>query len=109
MESVTSLAELARRTSDSTLHLGYFTRPDCGVCSALRPKVERLLAERPEVVATMVDVAALPEAAGSHSVFALPTVIVTVDGREAFRAARFVHVAELESALDRLRELRLQA
>ncbi|NOX37715.1 MAG: thioredoxin family protein [Calditrichaeota bacterium] len=84
--------------------LGYFTRPGCGVCSALLPKVERLLIRYPTVRLVQVDVQRWPRLAGQHLVFAVPTLILFYRGREWHRFSRWVSLTELEKALARMVE-----
>ena len=48
-----------------------------------------------------VDTVANPEAAGQHSVFTIPTVLVFFQGREQFRFARNIGLNQLEEAIAR--------
>ncbi|MDZ7792259.1 MAG: thioredoxin family protein [Spirochaetia bacterium] len=85
----------------------YFSQPDCGVCSALRPRVEALLNEYPGVDGWFVDLEQHPEAAGHYTVFTIPAVILFVQGKETVRFARHFSIDQLEEKISRYYELLL--
>jgi len=80
----------------------YFSGPDCGVCHALRPRLEAMLAERfPELTLAEVDCGRLPETAAQNGVFSIPTLVVWLEGREFLRRARNISPGEVADALAR--------
>ena len=80
----------------------YFTTPDCGVCKALKPKLAQMLTEHfPAIALAQVDCAAAPALAADMGVFAVPTLIVFVEGRESLRKSRSFGLHELAAALER--------
>lgn len=83
----------------------YFSQPDCGVCNALRPRVEALLNEYPGVDSWFVDLEQHPEAAGHYTVFTIPALILFVQGKETVRFARHFSVDQLEEKISRYYEL----
>lgn len=86
----------------------YVSRPDCGVCTALKPRVAAAVKAYPKIELRSVDLEAIPAAAGAFSVFTVPAILVYVDGKEAIREARHVSVDDLFSRVDRLYHLRLE-
>ncbi|MFO8155297.1 MAG: thioredoxin family protein [Pseudomonadota bacterium] len=82
-----------------------FTAPDCGVCTVLRPRLEAMLDDFPRVARLQVDCAALPELARAWGVGALPTLVVTFEGRESVRFSRSFAVGQVAEALARPYEL----
>lgn len=80
--------------------LAYFSTPQCNVCEVLRPKVEELLKEYPSVEFLFVDSISHPAVSGQHLVFAAPTIILFMDGREMQRYSRNLAMYDLERALD---------
>lgn len=84
----------------------YITRTGCGVCSAIRPRVQALTTKYKLCQLREINLDEEPEAAGRHEVFSLPAVLVFVDGQEAIREARFFDMETLEHQLDRLYFLR---
>lgn len=93
---------LQRVIEHKPLVLGYFSTPDCNVCRSLLPKVKQLLSRYPRFTFVYVDTAQHPFLAGQHMVFAVPTLILFVQGREWKRMSRFVNLPELEAALQQL-------
>jgi thiol-disulfide isomerase/thioredoxin len=80
----------------------YFSGPDCSVCAALKPKLFELLQQRfPKLVLGEVDCALSPELAAQQTVFAIPTLIVYCDGREAIRKVRGFSLGQLAGELER--------
>ena len=72
---------------------------DCGVCHAVEPKLEAVLADWPQIAAVRADVAELPALAGSFHALAAPVVILFVQGREVWRVAKFIYMDELAQNL----------
>ena len=104
MES-NNLTEIREWINDSQLTMLVFTTPDCGVCNALKPKVLQL-AERHELLQVRyVDLEATPDIAGQYGVFAVPVYILSVQGREAIRFARYFGMDEMEGAVERYSSL----
>ncbi len=102
LATVSGLEELQVLVARETAVLAYFSTPDCRVCQALRPKVAELLArEFPRLVGVYVDCGSLPEAAGQHRVFSVPTMVVFFEGREWLRYGRSVGLAELRQEIGR--------
>lgn len=85
--------------------LGYFSAPDCGVCTALKPKVLEILQDYPEIESVYVNVREQQEAAAQHGIFTIPGILVFAEGKEAVREARFVHVDQLRDQIDRLHSM----
>lgn len=79
--------------------LAYFSTPQCNVCKVLRPKVEELLTEYPGVDFLYVNSTAHPEVSGQHLVFAAPTIVLFMDGREMRRFSRNLAMEDLDRAL----------
>jgi thiol-disulfide isomerase/thioredoxin len=82
--------------------LVYFSTPSCQVCKALRPKVADLLVtEFPRMRSLYVDCTRAPDIAARFSVFAVPTLVVFLEGREWIRKGRSFAIAELRAELAR--------
>ena len=84
----------------------YFSAPGCNVCTALRPKLAEAFATHfPAVHIEAVDVSESPEVASHFSVFAIPTVLVFLDGREFLRKSRHMSVGEVVETIRRPYEI----
>lgn len=100
-----SIDELEKLIKDNTIVVVYFTGTDCNVCKSLKPKVEALLEEFSEVKAAYIYIDKMPAASGKYSVFAVPTVVCFVEGKETFRMMRSFSINELGDKIRRYIEL----
>ncbi|WP_434580972.1 thioredoxin family protein [Sulfurimonas sp. NW15] len=74
----------------------YFSAPACNVCHALKPKLlEAVDRNFKEFTIVMVDISVEQEIAAHFSVFAIPTILVFLDGREFLRKSRHMSVDEV--------------
>ena len=83
------------------MSLFYFSRPSCGVCSALKPKVSSMLKEFPEIPSYYVNLDKMPEAAGQLSIFTIPAVLVYAGGKEVVREARYMSIDDIAEKIRR--------
>lgn len=84
----------------------YFSAPTCNVCHALKPKlVEALESNFDQMKIVSVDVSETPEISSHYTVFAIPTVLIFLDGREFLRKSRHMSVAEVVDAVKRPYEI----
>lgn len=82
--------------------LVYFSHEKCNVCKVLKPKIAGLLQKKyPKVNMIYADTVKNPDIAGQNSIFAVPTIIVFVAGRESFRRSRNIGINELSELIDR--------
>ena len=105
MEEVHSLEAIKTRLEAERLVLLYISRPNCSVCHALLPQVERVLEDFKSVVSIHADAEEIPEIAGEFSIFTVPVLIMFAEGKEMFRKARFVPIDELQSQISRLTKM----
>ncbi len=101
METISNLESAEGLIKNETMTLLYLSRPDCGVCTAIRPKVEEMLSRYPGIKSGYINLDQLPEAAGRFMVFTIPAVIVHTDGKEVVREARYISMDELEEKIAR--------
>jgi thioredoxin-like negative regulator of GroEL len=80
----------------------YFSHESCNVCKVLKPKIIALINESyPEIKLLYCNTVELPEIAGQNSVFAVPTIIAYVRGKEQFRRSRNIGISELKELIER--------
>ncbi|MCF6237425.1 MAG: thioredoxin family protein [Candidatus Marinimicrobia bacterium] len=84
-----------------SLTLLYFSTPSCTVCKVLRPKVEALVAAEPPWYFQYINTEASLEIAGQLLIFAVPTILLMVEGREVTRLSRHFGLQELEGPIRR--------
>jgi len=74
----------------------YFSAPTCNVCHALKPKLmEALDINFKEFKVESVDISVEEDIAPHFEVFAIPTVLVFLDGKEFLRKSRHMSVDEV--------------
>lgn len=106
MEHVLDSVHFDQLLHDNIFVLAYFSGKNCGVCHALKPKIEMLVVEAfPFVKIVEVSVNELPELAARFTVFTIPVILVFVDGREYIREARNVSTSELLQKIEKITSL----
>ena len=84
----------------------YFSAPTCNVCHALKPKLLEAMNENFKTFEIeSIDVSTDAEIAAHFSVFAIPTVLVFLDGREFLRKSRHMSVGEVINEIKRPYEI----
>jgi len=84
----------------------YFSAPTCNVCHALKPKLFAALEENfKELEIVSIDVSEEQEIAAHYSIFAIPTLLVFLDGREFLRKSRHMSVDEVVGEIARPYEI----
>ena len=74
----------------------YFSSPQCSVCHVLKPKLFEAVESAFDRFETIdINISITPEIGSHYSVFAAPTVIVFLDGREFLRKSRNMSVGEV--------------
>lgn len=80
----------------------YFSAPTCNVCHALKPKLfEAIEKNFDKFKIVEIDVSQDQEIAANFSVFAIPTLLVFLDGREFLRKSRHMSVDEVVKEIKR--------
>jgi thioredoxin-like negative regulator of GroEL len=91
---------------ENTLCAVYYSGPGCAVCEQLKPKLFGMLGERfPRLAIAAVDCSKARTLAAEQSVFTIPTLVVYIEGREAFRYARSFSPIQVAEQLQRPYEL----
>ena len=80
----------------------YFSHEKCNVCQVLKPKVAELLQKNyPKIKMIYADTVKSPEIAGQNSIFAVPTILTFIGGREYIRKSRNIGLSELKNIIER--------
>ncbi len=83
-----------------------FGGPQCGVCQAIKPKLERLLAQQyPEISLVYVDCVQSADICAQHGVFSLPVVQLYLQGRLYVERGRSFSLLELGTQIERIYRL----
>jgi thioredoxin-like negative regulator of GroEL len=84
----------------------YFSAPSCNVCHALKPKlIDAIEQNFSDFEIISIDISQTPEIASHFSVFAIPTLLVFLDGREFLRKSRHMSVNEVIREIKRPYEM----
>jgi thioredoxin-like negative regulator of GroEL len=84
----------------------YFSAPTCNVCHALKPKLLEAIETNFETFKIIsVDVSVSQDIAAHFSVFAIPTVLIFLDGREFVRKSHHMSVEEVIREIQRPYEI----
>ena len=80
----------------------YFSAPNCNVCHALKPKLLEAIDENfKEFKIESVDISLNEDIAPYFNVYAIPTVLVFLDGKEFLRKSRHMSVSEVICEIQR--------
>ncbi|WP_297431289.1 co-chaperone YbbN [Sulfurimonas sp.] len=102
------IQEIEKTVKENLAVMLYFSAPTCNVCHALKPKLlEAIETNFKEFKIISVDTSLEQEIAAHYSVFAIPTVLVFLDGREFLRKSRHMSVDEVVRAIQRPYEIML--
>ncbi len=105
MQTISTTAQLERLKSSSVV-LALFGGPNCGVCQAIKPKLETLMHQRvPQVALAYIDCEYSPDICGQHSVFSLPAVKLYIEGKPYLEQARCFSLNELTDEIERIYRL----
>lgn len=84
----------------------YFSAPTCNVCHALKPKLLEAIEKNFETFEIVsIDTSTCQEVAAHFSVFAIPTVLVFLDGKEFLRKSRHMSIDEVVREIQRPYEM----
>lgn len=91
-----TIEEIENIIKENLAVMVYFSAPTCNVCHALKPKLMQAIdANFKEFEVVSVDVSVSQDIAAHFSVFAIPTVLIFLDGREFLRKSRHMSVDEV--------------
>ncbi len=101
-----TIEEIQNSIKENLAVMVYFSAPTCNVCHALKPKLLEAIEtnfEKFEIIS--VDVSVSQDIAAHFSVFAIPTVLIFLDGREFVRKSRHMSVDEVIREIKRPYEI----
>jgi len=101
LQEFDTLEEIHEFIESGRIRLLYLSRPECGVCTAIKPKVIDIIREYPEMEGTYINLDTIPASAGEFSIFTIPGILVYIDGKEMIREARYISIDDITSRIDR--------
>ena len=80
----------------------YFSAPTCNVCHALKPKLLEVFKRNfSQLTVISIDISETPEIASHFGVFAIPTLLIYLDGKEFLRKSRHMSVDQVVEEIKR--------
>jgi thiol-disulfide isomerase/thioredoxin len=101
MNKIESNEELKILIKENLMVSVYFGGDDCGVCTALKPKVKELLKEYDNIKSVEVDVNNNFDISAAYSIFTIPAILIFIEGKEIIREARHISVQDLNNKIER--------
>lgn len=105
MQPIDTSEALHQAIAGHPIVLAYFMGGPCAACHAIQGELERILTDFPLVTAFELQVDEQRALAASFEVFAVPTAILFVQGKEALRFGRHIDLLEFRRKLDRYSHL----
>ncbi len=97
-----TIEKIQKSIKENLAVMVYFSAPTCNVCHALKPKLlEALDKNFKEFVVESVDISVEEDIAPHFGVFAIPTVLIFLDGKEFLRKSRHMSVDEVMREIKR--------
>lgn len=97
-----TIEEIQKILEENQAVMLYFSAPTCNVCHALKPKLlDAIESNFKEFEVVSIDTSFEQEIAAHFSVFAIPTVLVFLSGREFLRKSRHMSVDEVVREIKR--------
>ncbi len=98
---VNSREEIDQFLKDEQMLLIYLGGNNCSVCVDLKPKIEKLLDKYPLIKGINIDTVKNHNLAVSFTIFAIPSILLYIEGKETLKEVRNLSVSELDGKIDR--------
>ncbi len=79
----------------------YFSTESCSVCKVLKPKIKEIVNKYNNINFVYINTEMHLETSANYSVFTVPTIILTIDGKEYQRFNRNMSLATFSETIDR--------
>ncbi len=106
MQTTQSIENINNTINSNLCVIVYFSAPTCNVCYALKPKLlEALDSNFEDFKIESVDILKQEDIAPFFGVYAIPTFLIFLDGKEFFRKSRNISVSEVINEIKRPYEI----
>lgn len=105
MNKIDTNGDIEKLISENTIALIYFGSENCNVCTAMRPKIEKILKDYPKIASAEVDTEKSIQIAAEYSIFTIPVVLLYIEGKEAIREARHISIEDISNKIERYYKL----
>lgn len=101
MKTLDSRELIEDKINNNKMVLVYFGGNSCGVCVDLKPKIENLLKEYPNIKLVYIDAEKSHNIAISYDFYTMPGIVLFVEGKETIREARNISVDSIDEKISR--------
>lgn len=105
MNFLNSIEKIKESVENNRFSILYITTEECGVCKSVYPKLLELIDKYEHLNAMGCRTNEVEGVMGELMVFTIPTIMIFYEGKEVYRAERFIRFEELEEKLDFFSEL----
>lgn len=102
---MTTLTELTALKEKHTIIGVYFKSENCGVCSALLPRIQELF-DRKAIHLEVVDLPASPELMGTEMVMNVPVLKIFHNKKEVFKEGAYMNLKKVSQLLFELEKVK---
>jgi thioredoxin 1 len=96
------ISEIQSLISDKTIVLLYLYNDNCAPCKVLRPKVQEMITEDfPNIEFRLINAEQYATTLAEYGVFASPTLLVFIEGKEYIRESKNISNSELHDKIER--------
>lgn len=96
-----NLEEILCSIKNSKMSLILTSTKDCGVCTAINPRIKNLVSKYPNINYKHIYIDSMKKASGEFTIFTVPTVIIFAQGKEVHRESRFIDFEKLRFEISR--------
>ncbi|WP_232698831.1 thioredoxin family protein [Brevibacillus daliensis] len=105
MKRLMNIQELESVLEQHAINLFVIKAEQCGVCEAVQAQLIPILENHPKINAISAYINDVPELSGKYLAFTAPVVLLFVEGKEVYRAARFIQMEELVHVIKQWEEM----
>jgi len=90
------IEEIKKEINNNNSIMLYFSGKNCGVCTALKPKIQAAFQKHfPKTKQVFISADKYPQIAAHFNIFTIPSVLVFFDAKETKRESRHISVEKL--------------
>ena len=91
-----NIEDIQNEINSNDAILLYFSGENCGVCTALKPKIQSSFQIYfPKIKQLFISASDYPAIAAHFSIFTIPSVLIYFDGKETKRESRHISIDQL--------------
>lgn len=106
MQKISSLNDVENAIDSNEALLLYISAPNCNVCDALKPKIEKLFRKNfPKISLYEANISDIPELSGKFNIFSAPAILVFFDKKEFAREGRNISLDAFKDKIEKIYNL----